>query len=184
MEWKKIANTVGGIAGAVAPLLSGPVGLAVSIGSQIAGALGTENTPEAVAAELKNNPDAALTLQEWAHAEREQIRQANIELQKIALEEYKAELQDRQNARNEHKDHWMPSTLTILLFVLFSAVLGALFYGPDIERNRDLIVYLVGNLFVLLANAAAFWLSANKSSNDKDKIMSLMQKTASQGAVK
>ena len=64
MEWQKIANTVGGIAGAVAPLLSGPVGLAVSIGSQIAGALGTDNTPEAVAAELKNNPDA-LFLVHW-----------------------------------------------------------------------------------------------------------------------
>ena len=48
MEWKKIANTVGGIAGAVAPLLTGPVGLAVSIGSQIAGALGTENTLQKV----------------------------------------------------------------------------------------------------------------------------------------
>jgi hypothetical protein len=78
----------------------------------------------------------------------------------------------------------MPSTLTILLFILFSAVLGALFYGPDIERNRDLIVYLVGNLFVLLANAAAFWLSATKGSNDKDKIMALMQKTAGQGVAK
>ena len=89
MEWKKIANTVGGIAGAVAPLLTGPVGLAVSIGSQIAGALGTENTPEAVAAELKNNPDAALKLQQWAHEEREQIRQANIELQKLHLKNTK-----------------------------------------------------------------------------------------------
>ncbi|MCH2085906.1 MAG: hypothetical protein MK175_01875 [Pseudoalteromonas sp.] len=184
MEWQKIANTVGGIAGAVAPLLSGPVGLAVSIGSQIAGALGTDNTPEAVEKELKNNPDAALKLQEWAHAEREQIRQANIELQKIALEEYRAELQDRQNARTEHKDHWMPATLTLLLFALFSAVLAALFFGPDIEKNRDLIVYLVGNLFALVASGTAFWLSSTKGSKDKDKLMALMQKTVGQGAVK
>ena len=75
MNWKDIASTVGGIAGAVAPLLGGPVGLAVSIGSQIAGALGTDNTPEAVAAALQRDPNAALKLQEWAMQEREQIRE-------------------------------------------------------------------------------------------------------------
>jgi hypothetical protein len=175
MDWKSISGTVGSIAGAVAPLLGGPIGLAVSIGSQIAGALGTDNTPQAVQAALRNDPTAALKLQEWAQQEREQIRQANIELQRIALDEYKADLADRQNARSEHKDHWMPATLTLTLLALFAAVLWALFYGPEIEANRDLIVYLVGNLFTLVAGAVTYWVSSTKESSDKDKLMGLLK---------
>ncbi|WP_372942749.1 hypothetical protein [Shewanella sp.] len=175
MDWKSISGTVGTIAGAVAPLLGGPVGLAVSIGSQIAGALGTDNTPEAVEAALRKDPNAALKLQEWAMQEREQIRQGNIELQRIALDEYKADLLDRQNARHEHKDHWMPATLTLVLLALFAAVLWALFYGPVIDGNRDLIVYLVGNLFTLVAGAVTYWVSSTKESSDKDKVMGLLK---------
>ncbi|WP_335900106.1 hypothetical protein [Shewanella algae] len=171
MNWKDIAGTVGTVAGAVAPLLGGPVGLAVSIGSQIAGAIGSDNSPEAVAAKLKADPDAALKLQQWAHEEREQIRQAHIELQKLDLEQYKAELTDRQQARTQHKDHWMPSTLTMSLLGIFAMVLGALFYGAPPEGSRDLIVYLVGNLFTLVAAAVTYWVSSTKESTEKDKLL-------------
>lgn len=180
MDWKNIVSSVGGIAASVAPLLGGPVGLAVSIGSQIAGALGTENTPQAVLAELKNNPDAALKLQQWAHEEKAQIREANIELQRIELAAYQEDLKDRQHSRTVNKDHWMPEVLTLLLFTLFSAVLWALFYGPEITDNRDLIVYLVGNLFALLASSVAFWVSSTKGSKDKDKLMNLIQQSNQQ----
>jgi hypothetical protein len=175
MDWKSIVSSVGGIAASVAPLLGGPVGLAVSIGSQIAGALGTENTPQAVAAELKNNPEAALKLQQWAHEEKEQIRQGNIEIQRITLDEYKAELSDRQHARNAHKDHWMPATLTLILVGLFAWVLWVLFYETLPPENRDLIIYLVGNLFTLVAGSIAYWVSSTKGSKDKDKLSNVVQ---------
>jgi len=177
MNWKDIASTVGGIAGAVAPLLGGPVGLAVSIGSQIAGALGTDNTPEAVAAALQRDPNAALKLQEWAMQEREQIRQGHIELQRLALDEYKTELSDRQQARQVHKDHWMPSTLTIALVLIFAAQLIVLFYLPIPAENRDLIVYLSGNFVPFVAAAVGYWLSSTRDANNREKLMTL----ASQG---
>lgn len=171
MNWKDIASTVGGIAGAVAPLLTGPVGLAVSIGSQIAGALGTENTPEAVAAALKNEPNAALKLQEWAHEEREQIRQANIQLQTLAVEEHKAILADRQHARITHKDHWMPAVLTLILVAMFAAQLAVLFFVDIPPGNRDLLVYLSGNFLPFIAAAVGYWVSSTKDANDREKAM-------------
>ena len=176
MDWKSIANSVGSVAASVAPLLGGPIGMAVSIGSQIAGALGTENTPQAVMAELKNNPDAALKLQQWAHEEKQQIREANIELQRIALEEYKADLGDRQNARQTHKDHWMPTALVFMLFSLVSAVLWVLFYGPEMNENRDIINYLIGQLIAMFAASVAYWVSSSKGSKDKDKLMNAIGK--------
>ena len=173
MNWKDIASTVGGIAGAVAPLLGGPVGLAVSIGSQIAGALGTDNTPEAVANALQRDPSAALKLQEWAMAEREQIRQGHLELQRIALDEYKADLSDRQNARQVHKDHWMPSALTIALLTMLAALIAVLFFFPIPNENRDLIVYLAGNLLPLVTGAVTYWVSSTKDANNREKLMTL-----------
>jgi hypothetical protein len=176
MDWKSISGTVGTIAGAVAPLLGGPIGLAISIGSQIAGALGTDNSPEAVQAALKNDPSAALKLQEWAMQEREQIRQGHIELQRLALDEYKAELADRQNAREQHKDHWMPSALTIALLGMLAALIAVLFLFPIPSENRDLIVYLAGNLLPLVTGAVTYWVSSTKDANNREKLMTLAKR--------
>lgn len=173
MNWKDIASTVGNIAGSVAPLLGGPVGLAVSIGSQIAGAIGTDNSPEAVAAALKKDPNAALKLQEWAAQEREQIRQSHVELQKIAMEEYKAELQDRQQARIIHKDHWMPSAITIFLLVMLAAQMAVLFYMPIPAENRDLLVYLSGNFLPFVSAAVYYWVSSTKDASEREKNLSM-----------
>lgn len=173
MNWKDIASTVGSIAGSVAPLLGGPVGLAVSIGSQIAGALGTDNSPEAVAAALKKDPNAALKLQEWAANEREQIRQSHVELQKIALDQYKAELQDRQQARVIHKDHWMPAAITIFLLLMLAAQMAVLFYLPIPPENRDLLVYLSGNFLPFVSAAVYYWVSSTKEASEREKTLSM-----------
>jgi hypothetical protein len=170
MNWKDLASTVGSIAGSVGPLLGGPVGVALSIGSQIAGALGTENKPEAIFAALKSDPTAALKLQEWAVEEREQIRLGHIELQRIALDEHKAILTDRQNARLQHKDHWMPSALTIALVIMLAAQMAVLFFVPIPAENRDLIVYLSGNFLPFVAAAVGYWVSSTKDANDREKL--------------
>lgn len=178
MEWKNLAGMVGTIAASVAPLLAGPVGVAASIGAQIASALGTDNRPEAVLTQLQNDPHAALKLQEWAQQEREQLRQAHIRLQELELQRYQAELADRQHARTEHKEHWMPALLTLALLSLFALVLAALFFTDAPTGNRDLIVYLVGNLFTLLAGAVTYWVSSTKESSDKDKLLSGLKQPA------
>lgn len=173
MNWKDIASTVGSIAGAVGPLLGGPVGLAVSVGSQIAGALGTDNTPDAVAAALRTDPTAALKLQEWAKEEREQIRQGNIELQRIALDEYKAELADRQQARIAHGDHWMPAALTLFLLAMLAALMAALYIWEIPEKNRELLVYLAGNFLPFVSAAIYYWVSSTKDANQREKLMNI-----------
>ena len=173
MNWKDIASTVGSIAGSVAPLLGGPAGIAFSIGSQIAGALGTDNTPDAVAASLRNDPAAALKLQEWAAQEREQIRQGNIELQRIALDEYKAELQDRQQARIAHGDHWMPAALTLFLLAMLAALMAALYIWEIPEKNRELLVYLAGNFLPFVSAAIYYWVSSTKDANQREKLLSM-----------
>ncbi|MGB0894022.1 MAG: hypothetical protein ACPGUD_06400 [Parashewanella sp.] len=171
MDWKSIAGTVGSIAGAVAPLLTGPAGIAVSIGSQIASALGTDNSPEAVQAELQKNPEAALKLQQWAFEERAQIRENHFKLQELEHEKHKAEMLDTQNARKAHKDHWMPWAISLALFALFSAMGTALFMLSIPDGNRDLVVYLAGQVSGFLATAIVYWLGSSKGSSDKSKLL-------------
>lgn len=171
MEWKEIAGTVGKVAATVAPLLGGPVGVAASIGAQIAGAIGAENTPEAVASALQSQ-DAALKLQDWAFQEREQIRQAHIELQKLDLEQYKAELADRQSARAEHQDHWMPSAITLALLVAVCIPLGMLFFFSPPTGSNQLILVVLGALLPKLSDAISYWVGGTKDGADKDKLIS------------
>lgn len=60
MDWKDIAATAGKFAPMVGTLLGGPAGAA--IGSLVAVALGTANTPDAINAAIATDPQAALKL--------------------------------------------------------------------------------------------------------------------------
>ncbi|WP_417762178.1 hypothetical protein [Shewanella sp.] len=171
MDWKDIAGTVGKVAATVAPLLGGPVGVAASIGAQIAGAIGSDNTPEAVAQALQT-PDAALKLQQWAHEEREQIRQGHIRMQELDVEQHKADLADRQNARTEHQDHWMPSAITLALLAAVCIPLGMLFFVSPPTGSNQLILVVLGYLLPKLSDAISYWVGGMKDGENKDKLIS------------
>ncbi len=168
-NWKSIAGTVGRIAGAVAPLLGGPVGMAASIGAQIAGALGTDNRPDAVLRELTQNPEATLTLQQWAHEEREQIRQANIRLQELELAQAQTELADIQHARESHREHWMPERLTLLLALMVVALTIALMAWSVPDGSKEVVFYLVGQIVTAFLAAVTYWLGSSRGSAEKQK---------------
>ena len=88
--------------------------------------------------------------------------------------------QQRAYLRESIKFSFALTLSLVLLLGLFAAVLWALFYGPVIEGNRDLIVYLVGNLFTLVAGAVTYWVSSTKESSDKDKLMGLIKQNTPQ----
>ena len=69
--WDKIKDVVGSVAPVAGSLLAGPAGGAV--GSMLASALGVDNTPDAVAAAIKSDPQAAVKIRE-IEAQLEQTR--------------------------------------------------------------------------------------------------------------
>ena len=83
MNWKDLAGVVGKTAPLLGTLIGGPAGAA--IGSVVASALGSENTPEAVNKLLLTSPDAAVKL---AQIESEQ----KVKFQELATDQIKAEL--------------------------------------------------------------------------------------------
>lgn len=183
MEWKEIAGTVGKIAGTVAPLLSGPAGLAVSVGAQIAAAIGTEATPEAVNEKLKHDPAAMLKLEEWSQQEREQIREYHIRLNDIELKRDEVELSREQarlhnieHAREQHKDNNTPRLLTVALFFAVCALGAAIFFLTIPEESRDLSVYFTGQIVGFFGVCVTYWVGTSLSSKQKtDKLGSMIK---------
>jgi hypothetical protein len=69
----------------------------------------------------------------------------------------------------------MPAVLTIGMGVGFLATLAALFFLPIPEMNRDLIVYMCGQLAAAFAACLAFWVGTTRSSENKTGLLAQAQ---------
>lgn len=165
MDWKKIGNAAISVG---APLLGGalfgPAGAAV--GSIIAGKFGVspESTPDQVLAAINGDPDAALKLREieTTHAAR---------LQELENERLRIETADVQNARAAHQHHWMPSAITLLMCAMFGMIIGALFIWAVPGDNKDIVVYITGQVSGILTSCVTYWVGSTRASANKDSLI-------------
>lgn len=165
MDWKQVGNAAISVG---APLLGGalfgPAGAAV--GSIIAGKLGIspESTPEQVMAAITGDPDAALKLREieTTHVER---------LQELENEKLRIETADVQSARNVHQHHWMPSAITMVMCAMFGAIVGALFIWAIPGENKDIVVYMAGQVSGILTSCVTYWVGSTRASANKDSLI-------------
>ena len=65
----------------------------------------------------------------------------------------------------------MRSTLALLLVLSFQIALAALFKVSVPETNRDMVIYMLGQLSGMVTTAVAFYFSTSKSSVDKNKLI-------------
>ena len=162
MDWKGVGNAV---IKAGAPLLGGalfgPAGSVIA--SIISGNLGMspDATPDQVLTAINGDPDAALKLRqiETTHVER---------LQELENERLRIETADVQNARNVHKDSWVPWALTFTLVAMVSGIVAALLLVAIPEDNKEVVYLVVGQLIGAFSTAIAYWLGSSKSSALKD----------------
>ena len=165
MDWKGVGNAV---IKAGTPLLGGalfgPAGAAV--GSIIAGKFGMspESTPDQVMAAITGDPDAALKLREieTTHVER---------LQELENERLRIETADVQNARSAHQHHWMPSAITMVMCAMFGAIVGALFIWAIPGENKDIVVYMAGQVSGILTSCVTYWVGSTRASANKDSLI-------------
>lgn len=167
--WDNVKKIIGTSAPIIGTLIGGPAGTA--IGGLVASALGVENTPDAIEQELKNNPEALLKLKQLESDERIKLKELAMQHARIELEERQAELKDTQNAREQHKDHWMPSVLTIVLALMVTGMFSALFYFDAPEKYDQVVIMIAGAVLGSFGTAVAFWLGSSKGSADKSKLL-------------
>lgn len=166
MDWKQVGNAVISVG---APLLGGalfgPAGAAV--GSIIAGKFGVspDSTPDQVMAAIDAaGPDAALKLRqiETTHVER---------LQELENERLRIETADVQSARSVHQHHWMPSAITMVMCAMFGAIVGALFIWAIPGENKDIVVYMAGQVSGILTSCVTYWVGSTRASANKDSLI-------------
>ena len=165
--WNRIKNMMGSAAPLIGTLIGGPAGGLV--GGMVASVLGVENTPQAIEQELKNNPDALVKLKALESEERIKFKALALQSSQLALEERKAELQDTQHARTQHKDHWMPSLLTLALALMVTGMFGALFIVEPPQQFDQVVIMIAGAVLGAFGTSVAFWLGSSKGSADKTK---------------
>lgn len=164
MDWKEIGRTAASVG---APLLGGalfgPAGAAV--GSIIAAQFGSspDATPDQVLTAIKGDPDAALKLRK--------IEADHVEhLQALENERLRIETADVQNARGAHQHHWMPSAITLLMCAMFGMIIGALFIWAVPGDNKDIVVYITGQVSGILTSCVTYWVGSTRASANKDMI--------------
>lgn len=100
MNWRDLAEKVGKIAPVLGAALGGPAGGA--IGALISTAIGTENSPQAVAAALIADPSLALKLKEI---------EANLEIAKLNAEvAQQSEVQQTARVEAQSEDEFVRRT--------------------------------------------------------------------------
>jgi uncharacterized membrane protein YeaQ/YmgE (transglycosylase-associated protein family) len=125
--WDSIKDTVGSVAPIAGSLLGGPAGSAV--GSMIASALGVSNTPDAVAAAIKSDPQAAI-----------KIRQIEAQLEQTRLEVRGQAIQAEATGESWLQRNWRPLTM-----IWFSILVGGYWFGYTPENlSEEAILSLFG----------------------------------------
>ena len=148
MDWKSIGGTIAKLG---LPLLSGaiggPAGVAVAgVGKLIANALGCEETPDAVDAAIKADPEAYLKLRTAEMANK-------VELEELKLKHEELYLSDKDSARNREVEMTKAGSKEYTQgFLVYATVIGffgtmfALFQVDAEPAMKDTLLVLVGIL--------------------------------------
>ena len=68
-----------------------------------------------------------------------------------------------------HKDHWMPSAITLILALMVVGMFGALFAFEPPKAYDQVIIMTAGSVLGAFGTAVAFWLGSSRGSVDKTK---------------
>jgi hypothetical protein len=167
--WNKIKGLVSAGAPLIGGLIGGPAGSKVA--TMVAGALGVENTPEAIEMELAKNPDALLKLKELETTHK-------TKLEELTLEETKAVIQDKQHARNTEIERLKAGGSNIFMYVLatvvvvgFFGIVGALFMKAVPEGSKAIVHILFGSLSAAFGSIMQYFFGSSKGSSEKTAMM-------------
>ena len=176
MDWKTVGSKVSKVAPIIGTLLGGPLGGAAgTLVSLIASEFGLnpeETTPEKVDQIITQNPEALLKFREMEMANK-------VELQKILLEETRAYLADRADARGRQvgsekatgKRDYNLYLLAWTVITGFFLLCVALMRVTIPEGQNEVVFMLFGALAAGFGNVLQYFFGSSKGSYDKTAFM-------------
>lgn len=170
MDWKSMISKAAPILGT---LVGGPVGgAAVMAVKMIAGALGVEDSPDAIEAELKANPEALLKLKEL-----ELNNKATLE--RLKTEQEKDRLTDVSSARSRQTEHEKTTgksdaNLYVLAWTVvfgFFGLMGLLCFRALPNESSSVVFMLFGALATGFGQVLQYFFGSSKSSAEKTTLI-------------
>ncbi|EGR4262723.1 hypothetical protein DDO82_01980 [Vibrio cholerae] len=141
--WDKIKSLIGGAAPLVGSLIGGPAG--GTVGVLIADALGVENTPDAIEAELLRNPDALLKIKQMESDERIRLRELSYQQAEIESAERKLVITEQHklmvaelNSDDAYVRRWRPTfgyAVCLAWTSLFFGIAGLMLFHPEFTEQ-------------------------------------------------
>lgn len=167
MNWESVGDWLkdngGKSAALVGSLLTGNAPGAIAAGvSLVASATGTDDPGKALET-LQMDPEAQVYLDEIAYKNKDSIRR-HLE------ETLRLELQDKQNARAEHKNSAMPAVLSITLTLIVALIVYLLFYVQVPTGAKEVLFMMLGIVAREWAGSMQYWFGTTRSSSDKNKL--------------
>ena len=171
MKWKNLAkNLTNNGLKLIGGIVAGKSG--EKVGELIASTLGVNSDPDSVAEELKNNPDAYLKLQELETNHK-------IELEKLYLQEFQLEVEDKKSARDREvqitkttgKKDWPTLVLGSIISIGFFGCISALLFLDIPQSNKEVMLYLLGALSAAFTSLVGYYFGSSKGSSDKTAML-------------
>ncbi|WP_051201899.1 hypothetical protein [Ferrimonas senticii] len=158
--WDNVKNLIGNTAPVLGSLLGGGAG--EKVGGMIAAALGVDNNPESIEQALRDHPELLLELKRLEQQHRTQLNELQLaELQIHANSEAKR-LSGIAHARETLRDHPMVSLMSIGLLLLACALLWIVSSVTLPDANRDLAVFIFGQIITFVGMSVQFWFGTPK----------------------
>jgi hypothetical protein len=98
--------------------------------------------------------------------------QFKLDMEKLGVDVFSLEVQDRDSARKYHKAHWMPAAICLLLTLMVAAAAWALMRVEIPQENANILYMLFGQIVTAWGTSIAYWVGTTKSSSDKTQLIS------------
>ena len=169
MKWNDLARTAAKLGlPTLGGALAGPAGAVA--GKAIADALGSDASPEAVAEALAADPDALVRLRQ---VEADMAAEQNRHEEQLAA----IGVDDVQNARRVHGQHWMTWALPLILLALWTLVTLVGFFGYVVPEMKEQYYFALGALSTAaFTSGVGYWLGSSAGSAKRgDEISDMLR---------
>lgn len=91
-----------------------------------------------------------------------------LEMERLGVDVFKLEVEDRKSARASNKGDNTPAILGVVCFIGFFGILASLIFITIPEASQAALTVMLGSLGTIVAQIANYYWGSSKSSSDKN----------------
>ena len=166
----KYIDLVRTFAPTVAAALGGPMaGMATKMLSETLLGKPDGKNSELMKAVIGATPEEMIKVQELE-------KTFELEMEKLGVDVFKMEVEDRKSARLSNKGDKTPAILGVVCFIGFFGILASLIFIDIPQTSQAALTVMLGSLGTIVAQVANYYWGSSKSSSNKNEMIERMMK--------